>query len=239
MNFFWKNDTFGPFMYGYVSILLDIERCDTALTCMDGFFCVCMFDIGGRLPMTWYPQSYVDKVPMTNMNMRADPATGYPGRTYRFYKGETVFSFGDGISYSTFEHTLVKAPQLVSLSLAEDHPCRSNSFECKSLNVVDNEQYCSNLSFDVHMRVKNKGKMSSEHTVFLFSSPPEVHNAPQKHLLGFEKVKLAGKSETLIKFKVDVCKDLSVVDEVGKRKLALGQHVLHVGDLKHLLGVGI
>jgi beta-D-xylosidase 4 len=84
--------------------------------------------------MTWYPQSYVDKVPMTNMNMRPDPATGYPGRTYRFYKGETVFSFGDGISYSTFEHKLVKAPQLVSVPLAEDHVCHSS--ECKSLGFI-------------------------------------------------------------------------------------------------------
>ncbi|KAF7803691.1 beta-xylosidase/alpha-L-arabinofuranosidase 1 [Senna tora] len=193
----------------------------------------------GRLPMTWYPQSYVDKVPMTNMNMRPDPATGYPGRTYRFYKGETVFSFGDGISYSTFEHTLVKAPQLVSISLAEDHPCYSNSSECKSLDVVDDKHYCSNMAFDVHLRVKNKGMMSSSHTVFLFSSPPSLHNAPQKQLVGFEKVKLAGKSEALIRFKVDVCKDLSVVDELGKRKVALGQHLLHVGDLKHLLGVRI
>ncbi|XP_054799992.1 beta-xylosidase/alpha-L-arabinofuranosidase 2-like [Prosopis cineraria] len=194
----------------------------------------------GRLPMTWYPQSYLDNVPMTNMNMRPDPATGYPGRTYRFYKGETVFSFGDGISYSKFEHTLVKAPELVTVSLA-DHPCKSNnSLECESLDVVDeHERYCSNLTFEVHLIVKNKGKMSSTHTVFLFSSPPAVHNAPQKHLLGFEKVNLAGKSKGLVRFKVDVCKDLSVADEVGKRKVALGQHLLHVGDLMHLLSVRV
>ena len=39
---------------------------------------------GGRLPMTSYPQSYVDKVPMSNMNMRPDLSNGYPGRSYRF-----------------------------------------------------------------------------------------------------------------------------------------------------------
>jgi beta-D-xylosidase 4 len=50
---------------------------------------------------------------------------------------------------------------------------------------------------------------------------------------------LTGKSETLVSFKVDVCKDLSVVDELGNRKVALGQHMLHVGDLKHPLGVMI
>ncbi|KAB2599337.1 beta-D-xylosidase [Pyrus ussuriensis x Pyrus communis] len=41
----------------------------------------------GKLPMTWYPQNYVANLPMTDMAMRADPARGYPGRTYRFYKG--------------------------------------------------------------------------------------------------------------------------------------------------------
>jgi beta-D-xylosidase 4 len=81
--------------------------------------------------------------------------------------------------------------------------------------------------------------MSSSQTVFLFSTPPAVHNAPQKHLLAFEKIHLTGKSETLVSFKVDVCKDLSVVDELGNRKVALGQHMLHVGDLKHPLGVMI
>ncbi|KAJ1434953.1 Immunoglobulin-like fold [Sesbania bispinosa] len=193
------------------------------------------YNPSGRLPMTWYPQSYVEKVPMTNMNMRADPDTGYPGRTYRFYKGETVFSFGDGISFSSVEHRIVKAPQLVSVPLAEDHVCRSS--ECKSLDVAD--EHCQNLAFDIHLGVKNMGKMSSSHTVLLFFTPPAVHNAPQKHLLGFEKVQLAGKSEALVRFKVDVCKDLSVVDELGNRKVPLGQHLLHVGNLKHPLGVRI
>ena len=185
--------------------------------------------------MTWYPQSYVDKVPMTNMNMRPDPATGYPGRTYRFYKGETVFAFGDGISYSTVDHKLVKAPQLVSVPLAEDHACRST--DCKSLDVLD--EHCQNLTFDILLSVKNKGRMSSSHTVFLFSSPPAVHNAPQKHLLGFEKIHLAAKSEALVRFKVDVCKHMSLVDEFGNRKVALGQHLLHVGNLKHTFSVRI
>ncbi|PWA97430.1 Fibronectin type III-like domain-containing protein [Artemisia annua] len=38
----------------------------------------------GRLPMTWYPQSFAETVNMTNMNMRPDPVTGHPGYTYRF-----------------------------------------------------------------------------------------------------------------------------------------------------------
>ncbi|KAK3419891.1 hypothetical protein EUGRSUZ_G00649 [Eucalyptus grandis] len=189
----------------------------------------------GRLPMTWYPQSYVDAVPMTNMNMRPDPATGYPGRTYRFYTGPTVYSFGDGLSYSSFSHGQVQAPQLVSVPLDEGHICHSSA--CESLEAKS--ETCSNLVFDVHLNVKNVGRFSGSHTVFLFSSPPSVHRSPQKHLLGFEKVFLASQSEAQVQFKVDVCKDLSVVDELGGRKVALGTHVLHVGDLKHALSVQI
>ncbi|OIV96211.1 hypothetical protein TanjilG_14888 [Lupinus angustifolius] len=189
----------------------------------------------GRLPITWYPQSYVTKVPMTNMNMRADPTTGYPGRSYRFYTGETVFPFGYGMSFSGVKHKIVKVPQMVSIPLAQDHVCRSS--QCKSLELA--EEHCQNLAFDIHLEVKNMGEMNSQHTVLLFFSPPDVHNAPRKQLVGIEKVHIAGKSKAQVRFKVDVCKDLSVVDELGNMKVPLGEHLLHIGDLKHALTVKI
>ncbi|RVW73132.1 Beta-xylosidase/alpha-L-arabinofuranosidase 2 [Vitis vinifera] len=193
------------------------------------------YNPSGRLPMTWYPQSYVDKVPMTNMNMRPDPASGYSGRTYRFYTGETIYTFGDGLSYTQFNHHLVQAPKSVSIPIEEGHSCHSS--KCKSVDAV--QESCQNLAFDIHLRVNNAGNISGSHAVFLFSSPPSVHNSPQKHLLGFEKVFVTAKAEALVRFKVDVCKDLSIVDELGTRKVALGLHVLHVGNLKHSLNVRI
>uniref|UniRef100_F6I6S2 Fibronectin type III-like domain-containing protein n=1 Tax=Vitis vinifera TaxID=29760 RepID=F6I6S2_VITVI len=193
------------------------------------------YNPSGRLPMTWYPQSYVDKVPMTNMNMRPDPASGYTGRTYRFYTGETIYTFGDGLSYTQFNHHLVQAPKSVSIPIEEGHSCHSS--KCKSVDAV--QESCQNLAFDIHLRVNNAGNISGSHTVFLFSSPPSVHNSPQKHLLGFEKVFVTAKAKALVRFKVDVCKDLSIVDELGTRKVALGLHVLHVGNLKHSLNVRI
>ncbi|KAL1812164.1 hypothetical protein ACET3Z_022229 [Daucus carota] len=193
------------------------------------------YNPSGRLPMSWYPQSYVNNVDMTNMNMRPDPATGYPGRTYRFYRGPTVYTFGDGLSYSLFSHNLIKAQKLVSVPLGRHHFCKR--FRCKSIDA--SEKTCKNVHVRVHLKVKNAGGMSGGHTVFLFSTPPGVHNAPQKQLLGFEKVFLTPKEEGLVRFHVDVCKHLSVVDKAGKRKLALGMHVLHVGSIKHYLMVSI
>ncbi|CDY51290.1 BnaA06g23560D [Brassica napus] len=200
------------------------------------------YNPSGRLPMTWYPQSYVEKVPMTNMNMRPDKSNGYPGRTYRFYTGETVYAFGDGLSYTKFRHSLVKAPRLVSLSLEENHVCRSS--ECQSLDAIG--PHCDNVvsgkggtAFEVQIKVQNGGDREGIHTVFLFTTPPAVHGSPRKHLLGFEKIRLGKMEEAVVKFKVDVCKDLSVVDEVGKRKIGLGRHLLHVGDVKHSLSIRI
>ncbi|EEF48654.1 beta-xylosidase/alpha-L-arabinofuranosidase 2 [Ricinus communis] len=194
------------------------------------------YNPSGRLPMTWYPQAYVDKVPMTNMNMRPDPSSGYPGRTYRFYTGETVYSFGDGLSYSEYKHQLVQAPQLVSIPLEDDHVCRSSS---KCISVDAGEQNCQGLAFNIDLKVRNIGKVRGTHTVFLFFTPPSVHNSPQKHLVDFEKVSLDAKTYGMVSFKVDVCKHLSVVDEFGSRKVALGGHVLHVGNLEHSLTVRI
>jgi beta-D-xylosidase 4 len=189
---------------------------------------------GGRLPVTWYPESFT-KIPMTDMRMRPDKSTGYPGRTYRFYTGDTVYTFGDGLSYTSFAHHLVSAPTHVAVELAEGHTCLTE--HC--LSVEAEGGHCDKLAFDVHLRVRNAGKMAGRHTVFLFSSPPAVHNAPAKHLLGFEKVSLEPGQAGVVAFKVDVCKDLSVVDELGNRKVALGSHTLHVGDLKHTINLRV
>ncbi|KAG2300684.1 hypothetical protein Bca52824_037156 [Brassica carinata] len=192
------------------------------------------YNPSGNLPMTWYPQSYVENLPMSNMNMRSDNSTGYPGRTYRFYSGETVYAFGDGISYTHFNHHLIKAPRLVFLGLDKSHPCRTS--KCQSVDAIG--PYCGKV-VEVQLRVKNAGNREGSHTVFLFMTPPAVHRSPVKHLLAFEKVRLGKKEKTVVRFTVDVCKDLSVVDETGKRKIALGEHVLHVGNLKYSLNVRI
>eukprot|EP00899_Mesostigma_viride_P023005 jgi/Mesvir1/388/Mv11280-RA.2 len=52
------------------------------------------FSPSGRLPITVYPASFADAMPMTDERMRSDP-----GHTYRFYEGEAVYPFGAGLSY--------------------------------------------------------------------------------------------------------------------------------------------
>ncbi|XP_013652260.2 beta-D-xylosidase 3-like [Brassica napus] len=192
------------------------------------------YNPSGRLPMTWYPQSYVENLPMSNMNMRPDNSTGYPGRSYRFYTGETVYSFGDGISYTQFHHWLIRAPGFVSLGLDPSHPCRSS----KCLSVDATGTYCGK-TVEVQLEVINAGTREGSHTVFLFMTPPAVHRSPVKHLVTFEKLLLGRTEIAVVRFDLDVCKDLSVVDETGKRQIALGEYVLHVGSLKYSLYITI
>lgn len=190
---------------------------------------------GGKLPMTWYPHDYLAKVPMTNMGMRADPSRGYPGRTYRFYKGPVVFPFGHGMSYTTFAHSLVQAPREVSVPLASLYVSRNTTGASNAIRV--SHANCEALALGVHIDVKNTGDMDGTHTLLVFSSPPGGKWSTQKQLIGFEKVHLVTGSQKRVKIDIHVCKHLSVVDRFGIRRIPIGEHDLYMGDLKHSISL--
>ena len=57
--------------------------------------------------MTWYDEGFCAVANLTDYRMRPDPSTNYPGRTHRFYSGKPVYSFGAGLSYTSFERSIV------------------------------------------------------------------------------------------------------------------------------------
>lgn len=187
---------------------------------------------GGKLPVTWYPQEYVAKVPMTNMNMRANPAKGYPGRTYRFYKGPVVYPFGYGMSYTSYRHSLVKAPTQVSVPVASLSAAYRNS-SLLSAGIRAAHVNCDAASLGIHVDIENTGSMDGTHTLLVFSTPPEGKWSPARQLIGFEKVHVSAGSQRRVRIDVRVCEHLSVVDEFGIRRIPIGEHKLHVGDLEH------
>jgi beta-glucosidase len=63
------------------------------------------YNPGGRLPVTFYKS--VDQLP---------PFTDYSmqGRTYRYFKGEPLYPFGFGLSYTKFQY---RKPQLSAATI--------------------------------------------------------------------------------------------------------------------------
>ena len=49
---------------------------------------------GGKMPVTMYPSNYINAVDFLSMDMT--------NRSYRYYTGQPLFSFGYGLSYTSF-----------------------------------------------------------------------------------------------------------------------------------------
>ncbi|XP_060667454.1 probable beta-D-xylosidase 2 isoform X2 [Ziziphus jujuba] len=186
---------------------------------------------GGKLPVTWYPQEYVSNLAMTAMDMRSNPSNGYPGRTYRFYKGPVVYPFGHGLTYTKFEHSIASAPTLVSVPLQGHHKSPNATVWGKAIRVT--HANCNRLSLAVHVDVNNAGSRDGSHTLLVFSNPPAGHWAPHKQLVAFEKVHVAARASQRVRINIHVCKYLSVVDRSGIRRIPIGEHNLHIGNAKH------
>ncbi|KAL0418898.1 UNVERIFIED_CONTAM: putative beta-D-xylosidase 2 [Sesamum radiatum] len=190
---------------------------------------------GAKLPMTWYPQEYLNNLPMTTMDMRADPSRNYPGRTYRFYKGPVVYPFGHGMSYTSFVHTIADAPKAFSVPVDGRHHSNATTVSSKSIRV--NHAKCERLALRVHVDVKNTGSRDGSHTLLVFSSPPGGDWAPQKQLVAFEKVSVRAGEQRRVGVSIRVCKYLSVVDRLGVRRIPMGEHGLHIGDARHAVSL--
>uniref|UniRef100_A0A1J3HHL2 Putative beta-D-xylosidase 6 n=1 Tax=Noccaea caerulescens TaxID=107243 RepID=A0A1J3HHL2_NOCCA len=203
------------------------------------------FNPGGRLPMTWYPESFA-KVAMSDMHMRADPSRGYPGRTYRFYTGPQVYGFGTGLSYTNFDCKIISAPIRLSLSKLLPRPSHKRLLlqhgEEQQLRYLQLDDVmvnsCESLRFNVRFSVSNTGEMDGSHVLMLFSRmPPVLSGVPEKQLIGFDRVHVRSNEMVETVFVIDPCKQLSVANDVGKRVIPLGIHVLLLGDLQHSLSL--
>lgn len=194
---------------------------------------------GGRLPMTWYPQEYVEQVPMTDMTMRANSTRNYPGRTYRFYTGKTIYPFGHGLSFTTFSKLIYSAPTTINI-----HPIstitrifyKHISTDHKDFyNMVDvSDVDCNGLkNITIGVGVRNDGSMNGTYVVLLFWKPPTSaasNGAPTSQLIGFDRVEVGHNQQENVSLVIDVCRDFSLADEkAGVRKIMAGQHTLLVG----------
>ena len=107
--------------------------------------------------MTWYPKEFAN-VAMTDIQMRTDPSFGYPGRTYRFYTGKTVFDFGYGLSYSNYSYKFVSSPQ--NKIFIHSNQGLSASRQMLVSEVESNS--CKKVNFKVVVGVENHGQASNQ-----------------------------------------------------------------------------
>ena len=118
------------------------------------------YNPAGRLPVTFYKN--VDQLPdFQDYNMA--------NRTYRYFKGEPLYPFGYGLSYTTFSYD---QPELSKPSISTD--------EDASLKVS----------------VTNTGDYDGEEVVQLYLQKPDDKEGPLLTLRGFQRVFIP-KGETI------------------------------------------
>ena len=93
------------------------------------------YNPAGRLPVTFY-KSDNDLPGFSDYSMN--------NRTYRYFKGEALYPFGYGLSYTTFKYDMLKVPATVA----------------------------TDKNVTVSARVTNTGKMDGEEVVQLYISHP-------------------------------------------------------------------
>jgi len=122
-------------------------------------------------------------------------------RTYRYFAGEPLYPFGYGLSYTTFSY--------------------SNGRVSKS-SVVANEDVT------VSVDVTNSGGMAGDEVVQLYLTHPGVPGTPLRALKGFQRMHLDKGEKKTVAFTLHA-RELSIVDENGKHRIAPGQVDVWVG----------
>jgi beta-glucosidase len=124
------------------------------------------YNPGGRLPVTFYKS--VDQLPaFEDYNMK--------GRTYRFFKGEALYPFGYGLSYTSFAYSNLKIPDSI-----------------KTGEV-----------FQVSADVKNTGKVTGDEVAELYLKGVDLpEGEPIQSLQGFVRIHLGAGEKQSVQFTV-------------------------------------
>ena len=146
----------------------------------------------GRLPITFY--TGVDQLPAFEDYSMAN-------RTYRYFTGKPLYSFGDGLSYTTFAYSNV-------------------TLSTRSLRAGD--------TLTVDADVTNAGSLAGDEVAELYITPPHTTVSPKVALAGFERLHLNPGETKHVTFQLDP-RTLSQVDNKGVRSVGPGAYRVFVG----------
>jgi beta-glucosidase len=149
------------------------------------------YNPAGRLPVTFYRS--VDQLP---------PFTDYSmqGRTYRYFKGEPLYPFGYGLSYTRFAYSNVR------------------------VNYVK-----AGEPVEVTVDVTNAGERQGDEVVQLYLTDVAASApVPIRTLVGFDRISLRPREKRTVKFTITP-RQMSLIDNNDKRVIEPGEFRLHIG----------
>lgn len=149
----------------------------------------------GRLPVTFY-NSVSDLPAFTDYSMK--------NRTYRYFSGTPLYSFGYGLSYSRFTYTNLK---------------------------LSTQSLQAGTSLRAEVDVRNTGQIAGDEVVQCYLLPPAKGNeglSPHLQLVGFERIFLKPGERRTVAFAL-APRELSEVDGQGVRSVQPGDYALSVG----------
>jgi beta-glucosidase len=151
------------------------------------------YNPSGRLPVTFYKS--VDQLPAFD-DYRME------GRTYRYFKGDPLYPFGFGLSYTQFKYRDLKFSKD---SIAPGNPVR------------------------VEVEVQNVGKLSGEEVVQLYlTDVGALFPVPIRSLAGIGRVSLKPGEKRNVSFTLSP-EQMSLIDDKGKRVIEPGRFIVTVG----------
>jgi beta-glucosidase len=151
------------------------------------------YNPAGRLPVTFYKS--VDQLPpFENYSM--------DGRTYRFFKGEPLYPFGFGLSYTRFKYS--------------------------GLNF-SSENVSPNQGITVKATVENAGDREGDEVAQLYVTDLEASvRVPLRSLAGMERIHLKPGEKRVLSFTLDP-RQLSVITNDGRTVVEPGQFRVTIG----------
>ena len=123
------------------------------------------------------------------------------GKTYRYFRGEPLFPFGHGLSYTTFTYSNLRIPS----------------------SVRTGEQIA------VAVDVTNSGKRDGEEVIQLYVTDLEASApVPIRSLQGFQRVQLKAREKKTVSFTLTP-RQISLIDAESRRVVEPGSFQLSVG----------